>query len=110
MQSVSEEDANQLSDTSEKEISLNGDSTVGFTGVEDEGILEDVNGSLNGDPVPVQVIPVLGVSGDARIETEVLVGVRVNALAVSGIGTGMLANANAGGALLDGRRADPFEA
>ena len=109
MQGISEKDADELSDTGKEEIGLNGDGTVGFTGVEDEGILEDVNGSLNGDPVPVEVIPMVGVSGDTGIEAEILVGVSVDALTIGRIGAGMLANTDAGGALLNGSRANPFE-
>ena len=89
MQGISEKDADELSDTSKEEIGLNGDGTVGFTGVEDEGILEDINGSLNGDPVPVEVIPMVGVSGDTGIEAEILVGVSVDALTIGRIGAGI---------------------
>ena len=109
MQGISEKDADELSDTGKEEIGLNGDGTVGFTGVEDEGILEDIDGSLNGDPVPVEVIPVVGVSGDTGIEAEILVGVGVDTLAVRRIGAGMVANADARGALLNGSGANPFE-
>ena len=109
MQGINEKDADELSDTGKEEIGLNGDGTVGFTGVEDEGILEDVNGSLNGDPVPVEVIPMVGVSGDTGIEAEILVGVSVDALTIGRIGAGMVANADAGGALLNGSGANPFE-
>ena len=109
MQGIGEKDADELSDTGKEEIGLNGDGTVGFTGVEDEGILEDVNGSLNGDPVAVEVVPVVGVSGDAGIEAKILVGVSVDALTIGRIGAGMVANADAGGALLNGSGANPFE-
>ena len=109
MQGISEKDADELSDTGKEEIGLNGDGTVGFTGVEGEGVLEDVNGSLNGDPVAVEVVPVVGISGDTGIEAEILVGISVDALAVRRIGAGMVANADAGGALLNGSRANPFE-
>ena len=110
MQGVSKEDADELSDTGEKEVGLDGGSTMGFTGIKDEGILEDIDGSFNGDPVAVKVIPVVGSSGDAGIEAEILVGVGVDTLAVRGIGTGMVAAANAGRTLLNGARANPFEA
>ena len=110
MQGVSKEDADELSDTGEKEVGLDGGSTMGFTGIKDEGILEDIDGSFNGDPVAVKVIPVVGSSGDAGIEAEILVGVGVDTLAVRGIGTGMFAGANAGGTLPDGAGASPFEA
>jgi hypothetical protein len=83
---------------------------MGFTGIKDEGILEDIDGSFNGDPVPVKVVPVVGSSGDTWIEAKILVGVGVNALAIRGIGTGMVAGANAGRTLLNGARANPFEA
>lgn len=62
---------------------------MGFTGIKDEGILEDIDGSFNGDPVPVKVVPVVGGSGETWIEAKILVGVGVNALAIRGIGTGM---------------------
>ena len=109
MQGICKEDADELSDTGKEEIGLNGDGTVGFTGVEDEGILEDVNGSLNGDPIPVEVVPMVGVSGDTGVEAEILVGISVDALAVRRIGAGMVAKADAGGALLNGSRANPFK-
>ena len=80
---MSEKDANELSDTGKEQISLNGSGTVRFTGIKREGILEDVNGSLNGDPVSVEVVPMVGVSGDAGIEAKVLVGIGVDTLAVS---------------------------
>lgn len=110
MQGVSEEDADQLSDTGEEEVGLDGGSAMGFAGIKDEGILEDIDGSFNGDPVAVKVVPVVGTSWDTGIEAKILVGVGVDALAVRGFGTGMLAGANAGGTLLDGGRANPFEA
>lgn len=110
MEGVSEKDADQLSDTGEEEIGLDGDSAMGFTGIKDEGILEDIDGSFNGDPVPVKVVPVVGSSGDTWIEAKTFVGVGVNALAIRGIGTGMVAGANAGRTLLNGARANPFEA
>ena len=109
MQSISEEDADELSDTGKEEIGLNGDGTVGFTGVEDEGILEDVNGSLNSDSVPVEVIPMVSVSGDTGIEAEIFVGVSVDAPAVRRISTRMFANTDAGGTLLNRGGANPFE-
>lgn len=109
MQGIGKENADELSNTGKEEIGLNGDGTVGFTGVEDEGILEDVNGSLNGDPVPVEVVPMVGVSGDTGIEAEILVGVGVDTLTIGRISAGMVANADAGGALLNGSRANPFE-
>ena len=62
---------------------------MGFTGIKDEGILEDIDGSFNGDPVPVKVVPVVGGSGETWIEAKILVGVGINALAIRGIGTGM---------------------
>ena len=110
MEGVSEKDVYQLSDTGEEEIGLDGDSAMGFTGIKDEGILEDIDGSFNGDPVPVKVVPVVGSSGETWIEAKILVGVGVNALAIRGIGTGMVAAANAGRTLLNGARANPFEA
>ena len=110
MQGVSEEDTDELSDTCKEEIGLNGNGAVGFTGVKGEGVLEDVNGSFNSNPVPVKVIPVVGVSGDTGIEAEVLVGVGINALAISGSGTGMVTNTNPGRALGNRGRANPFKA
>ena len=89
MQSISEKNADELSDTGQEQIGLNGSGTVRFTGIKREGILEDVNGSLNGDSVPVEVVPMVGVSGDAGIEVKVLVGIGVDTLAIRGIGTGM---------------------
>jgi hypothetical protein len=82
MQGVSKEDADELSDTGEKEVGLEGGSTMGFTGIKDEGILEDIDGSFNGDPVPVKVVPVVGSSGETWIEAKILVEVGVNALAI----------------------------
>ena len=110
MQSVSEEDTNELSDAGKEEIGLNGDGAERFTRVEDEGVFEDVNGSFNGNPVPVKVIPVIGVSGDTRIETEILVRVSVNALAISGIGARKITGTNAGSTLWNRGGANPFEA
>ena len=107
---MSEKDTNELSDTGKEQISLNGSGAMRFIGIKSEGILEDVNGSLNGDPVPVEVVPMVGVSGDAGIEAKVLVGIGVDTLAIRGIGTGMVAAANAGRTLLNGARANPFEA
>ena len=106
---MSEKDTDELSDTSKEQISLNGSSAMRFTGIKREGILEDVNGSLNGDPVPVEVVPMVGVSGDTGIEAEILVGVGVDTLTIGRISAGMVANADAGGALLNGSRANPFE-
>ena len=82
MEGVSEKDTDQLSDTGEEEIGLDGDSAMGFTGIKDEGILEDIDGSFNGDPVPVKVVPVVGSSGETWIEAKILVEVGVNALAI----------------------------
>jgi hypothetical protein len=80
-----------------------------FTGIKREGILEDVNGSLNGDPVAVEVVPMVGVSGNAGIEAKVLVGIGVDTLAVRGIGARMLADANSGRAVGNGSGANPLE-
>ena len=107
---MSEKDTNELSDTSKEQISLNGSSAMRFTGIKREGILEDVNGSLNGDPVPVEVVPMIGISGDAGIEAKVLVGIGVDTLAVRGIGTRVLADTNSGRTLGNGSRANPLEA
>ena len=104
---MSEKDANELSDTGKEQISLNGSGTVRFTGIKREGILEDVNGSLNGDPVSVEVVPMVGVSGDAGIEAKVLVGIGVDTLAVRGIGARMFADAHSGRALGNGKRGKP---
>ena len=49
VQSMSEKDTDELSDTGKEQISLNGSSAMRYTGIKREGILEDVNGSLNGD-------------------------------------------------------------
>ena len=110
MQSMSEKDANKLSDTGKEQISLNGRGAMRFTGIKREGILEDVNGSLNGDPVPVEVVPMVGVSGDAGIEAKVLVGIGVDTLAVRGIGARVLTDANSGRTLGNGSGANPLEA
>ena len=80
-----------------------------FTGIKREGILEDVNGSLNGDPVAVEVVPMVGVSGNAGIEAKVLVGIGVDTLAVRGIGARVLADTNSGRAVGNGSRANPLE-
>ena len=109
MQSISEKDADELSDTGQEQIGLKGSGTVRFTGIKREGILEDVNGSLNGDSVPVEVVPMVGVSGDAGIEAKVLVGIGVDTLAVRGIGARMFADAHSGRALGNGSGANPLE-
>ena len=106
---MSEKDTDELSDTSKEQISLNGSSAMRFTGIKREGILEDVNGSLNGDPVPVEVVPMVGASGDAGIEAKVLAGIGVDTLAVWGIGARMLTDANSGRAVGNGSRANPLE-
>ena len=107
---MSEKDTNELSDTSKEQISLNGSSAMRFTGIKREGILEDVNGSLNDDPVAVEVVPMVGVSGNAGIEAKVLVGIGVDTLAVRGIGTRVLADTNSGRTLGNGSGANPLEA
>ena len=109
MEGVSEKNANKLDDTGKEDVSLNGDGAVGFAGVEGEGIFEDVNGSLNCDPVSVEVVPVFSVSRNTGVEAEILVGVGVDALTIGRIGAGMLANADAGGPFLNRGRADPLE-
>ena len=106
---MSEKDTNELSDTGKEQISLNGSGAMRFTGIKREGILEDVNGSLNGDPVPVEVVPMVGASGDAGIEAKVLVGIGVDTLAVRGIGARMFADAHSGRALGNGSGANPLE-
>ena len=110
MQSISKKDADELSDTGKEQIGLNGSGAMRLAGIKSEGVLEDVNGSLNGDPVPVEVVPMVGVSGDAGIETKILVGIGVDALAVRGIGAGVVTDANSGRALGNGSRANPLEA
>ena len=109
MQSMSEKDTDELSDTGKEQISLNGSGAMRFIGIKSEGILEDVNGSLNGDPVPVEVVPMVGVSGDAGIEAKVLVGIGVDTLAIRGIGTGMLTDTDSGRALGKGSGTNPLE-
>ena len=106
---MSEKDTNELSDTGQEQIGLNGSGTVRFTGIKREGILEDVNGSLNGDPVAVEVVPMVGVSGNAGIEAKVLVGIGVDTLAIRGIGARMFAHAHSGRALGDGSGANPLK-
>lgn len=49
-----------------------------------------VNSSFNRDPVLVQIVPVLGASRNTQVQPKVSVEISVNALAVSGIGAGMV--------------------
>ena len=109
MNSFGENNANQLGTACKQQVRLDCFRVSCFQVVETERILEDVNGSLNGDSVPVEVVPMVGVSGDAGIEAKVLVGIGVNTLAVRGIGARMLADAHSGRALGNGSRANPLE-
>lgn len=79
------------------------------SGVQDEGILEKVNGSLNGHSVVVKIVPMLRTSGNTGIETKVLVRIRVNAPAVRGIGAGMFTGADSFAADQHRAGTDPFE-
>ena len=78
-------------------------------GVQDEGILEKVNGSLNGHSVAVKIVPMLRTSGNTGIETKVLVGGSVNAPAGRGIGAGMFTGADSFAADLHRAGTDPLE-
>lgn len=78
-------------------------------GVQDEGILEKVNGSLNGHSVAVKIVPMLRTSGNTGIETKVFVGVSVNASAVRGIGAGMFTGADSFAADLHRAGTDPLK-
>ena len=109
MQSMSEKDTDELSDTGKEQISLDSSGAMRFTGVKDEGILEDINGSLNGDPVPVEVVPMVGVSRDAGIEAKILVGIGVDALAVRRIGARVLTDTKSGRAFRNGSGANPLK-
>ena len=64
---------------------------------------------LNSSPVPVEVVPMVGVSGDAGIEAKILVGIGVDTLAIRGIGARVLADAHSGRALGNGSGANPLE-
>lgn len=109
MQSISEKDADELSDTGKEQIGLNGSSAMRFAGIKGEGIFEDVDGFLNGDPVPVEIVPMVGVSGDARIEAKILVGIGVDAL-TRGIGARMVTDTNSGRTVGNRSGANPLEA
>ena len=110
MQSISKKDADELSNTGKEQIGLNGRGAMRLAGIKSEGVLEDVNGSLNSDPVPVEVVPMVSVSGDAGIEAKIPVGIGVDTLAVRGIGARMFTDTNSGRALLNGGWANPLEA
>ena len=110
MQSISEKDADELSDTGKEQIGLNGSSAMRFAGIKGEGIFEDVDGSLNGDPIPVEIVPMVGVSGNARIEAKILVGIGVDALAIRGIGARMVTDTNSGRTVGNRSGANPLEA
>ena len=105
-----EDNANELSTTGEKQISLDGFSISGFQVVKSERLFEDVNGSFNENAVLVEIIPVFGVSRNTRAITKALIGIGIHAFSVRGIGTGRITGADSCVAFLNRFRADPLAA
>ena len=79
-------------------------------GIQDKGILEKIDGSLNGHSVTVKIVPMLGTSGNTGIKAKVLVGICVDTLSVSRFGARVLTGADSFAALLHGTVTDPLEA
>ena len=78
-------------------------------GIQDKGILEKIDGSLNGHSVTVKIIPMLRTTGNTGIKAKVLVGIGVDTLSVSRFGAWVFTGADSFTALLHGTLTDPFE-
>ena len=79
------------------------------TGIEYKGIFKKVNGSFNSNSVSIKVVPMLGTSGNAGIQSEVFVRICIYTLAVGRGSTGMFTGTHTGVVGLNGAMADPFK-
>ena len=101
-------DADELCASGEEEIGFDRSGISGSEIGKAEGILEDIDRSLNQDSVFVKIIPMFCVSRNTGTGSEILLGVGVNASAIRRIGTGIFAGADSLIAFLPGFRANPF--
>lgn len=109
MKAVGKKDADELDDTGEIKIGFQGNGSVGFSAVENEGVFKQIDSPLDGYAVSVQVVPVLCISRDAGIQSEILSGTCIDTFAVGRGRAGMFAGAYPFGADLHGFIADPLE-
>ena len=78
--------------------------------IQDESILKEIDGSFNGNTVPVKIIPMISTSGDTGIKRKVFVGISVDTLPISSFGAWVLTGADSFVAILHGGGVtDPFE-
>ena len=75
MEAVGKKDADKLDDTGEIKVGFQCNGSVRFSAVENEGIFKQIDGSLDGDAVSVQVVSALCVSRDAGIQSKILFGI-----------------------------------
>ena len=109
VQRVGEKNAEKLNNAGKEKIGFGGNGAKGTLGIQDEGILHQVEGALNDHPIAVEIVPVLGAPLNARTNPEIPVRIGINALSVGGIGAGMLADTEPSGPPANGFGANPLE-
>ena len=97
---VCQQDAEQLGDTGEKEIRFRCHRVKGLSVLQAKDSFERTNGALNGNPLVIQPVPLVGVAHDTGIQAFIGVGVDINAASVIRVGTGCIAEASSGFAVI----------
>jgi hypothetical protein len=109
MQGISQKDPDELNDPCKEDVRLCGSGAKRLSGIKDKRIFHKVDGAFNGNPVPVEIVPMIGISRNTGIESKVFVGVGIDAFSIRGNSTGVFTGTNTAGAAGDGFVANPFE-
>ncbi len=91
---MSENDADELSDTREKEVDLGGGGGKRLARSPAQRLLEREDSTLDQNAVSIQVIPVFSGAWDSGIKAQILVGIGVNAAPIRRSGTGIVTITN----------------
>ena len=112
VQFISENNADELDDTGKEKIRFERNRMETAIIRESKGILEEIDGSFYGNAMPVKVIPMGGTARNAWIQTEILIGIGIDASSVRRIRAGMLTGTDSPRGTRNALRfvANPFEA
>jgi hypothetical protein len=82
MDSLSENNANKLSDACKQEIGLGGSGGEGLAVSAAKGVFEQIDRPLDKNAMAVKVFPMTGTAGDAGIKAKVFIRISVDTSAV----------------------------
>ena len=110
----SEQDTEQLCNSSKEKISLGCDGVEGFSSLKAENRFKGADGTLNGGTLGIKGVPFVRIANETGIKAMIGIGINVNTATVGRIGARRIAEAASGCTLfrLDelGLRANEFEA